>query len=241
MKIYPAIDIIDGACVRLVQGDYSQKTKFADDPLVVAKRWQNEGGEFIHIVDLDGAKSGSMPNLELICNIAKTLDVPIEVGGGIRTMEAAEKYLKNGVERVIIGTSALSNPDFVKTAVSKYGSRIAVGIDAKDGMVAVNGWEEVSSVSALSLATEMQDIGVKYIIYTDIATDGMLMGTNTAAMAEMVSAVPDVNIIASGGVSSLDDIAALKPTGVEGAIIGKALYTNRLTIADALSAANKIK
>ncbi len=237
MKIYPAIDIIDGACVRLVQGDYSQKTKFSDSPIDVAKRWQTEGGEFIHIVDLDGAKSGDMPNFELICSIAKALDVPIEVGGGIRNMEAAERYLENGVERIIIGTSALSNPDFVKTAVSKYGSRIAVGIDAKDGMVAVNGWEEVSQVSALSLAAKMQDIGVKYIIYTDIATDGMLMGTNTAAMAEMAAAVPDVNIIASGGVSSLADITALKPTGVEGAIIGKALYTNRLTVSDAVSAA----
>lgn len=240
MIIYPAIDIIDGACVRLVQGDYSQKTKFADNPLEVAQRWQREGGEFIHIVDLDGAKSGTMPNLELICNIAKALDVPIEVGGGIRTMDAAEKYLENGVERVIIGTSALNNPEFVKTAVSKYGGRIAVGIDAKDGMVAVNGWEEVSNISALSLANKMQDIGVEHIIYTDIATDGMLQGPNITAMAEMVATVPGIDIIASGGVSSVQDITALKPTGVGGAIIGKALYTDRLTVKDAICAANKI-
>lgn len=236
MRIYPAIDIIDGACVRLVQGDYSQKTKFADDPRKVAARWQSEGGEFIHIVDLDGARSGNMPNFELICNIAKSLSVPIEVGGGIRTLEAAEKYLNGGVERVIFGTSALSNPDVVARAVAKYGERIAVGIDAKDGFAAVCGWEKVSRTSAVELAASMAEIGVKYIIYTDIATDGMLKGPNLAAMREMTAAVPSVNIIASGGVSSAADIAALKETGVEGAIIGKALYTGSLTLADALAA-----
>lgn len=239
MRIYPAIDIIDGACVRLVQGDYSQKTKFAEDPCEVALRWQREGGEFVHIVDLDGAKSGEMPNLELICRIASTLDVPIEVGGGIRTMEAAERYLENGVERVIIGTSALSNPDFVKKAVEKYGDRIAVGIDAKDGMVAVNGWEEVSSVSALDLAKKMEELGVAYIIYTDIATDGMLKGPNKEAMAEMVQAVPKVNIIASGGVTTIEDVEALIETGVEGAIIGKALYTDKIDLAEAVEKARR--
>ena len=239
MRIYPAIDIIDGACVRLVQGDYSQKTKFAEDPCEVALRWQREGGEFVHIVDLDGAKSGEMPNLELICRIANTLDVPIEVGGGIRNMEAAERYLENGVERVIIGTSALSNPEFVKKAVEKYGDRIAVGIDAKDGMVAVNGWEEVSSVSALDLAKKMEELGVAYIIYTDIATDGMLKGPNKEAMAEMVQAVPKVNIIASGGVTTIEDVEALIETGVEGAIIGKALYTDKIDLAEAVEKARR--
>ncbi len=236
MRIYPAIDIIDGACVRLVQGDYSKKTKFADDPVDVALRWQSLGGEFIHIVDLDGAKSGTMPNFELITKMAKTLDVPIEVGGGIRDMDAVEKYLQNGVGRVIIGTSALSDPDFVKTAVSRYGSKIAVGIDAKDGMVAINGWEEVSHTSALELANKMADIGVEYIIYTDIATDGMLKGPNVTAMAEMVSGVK-TNIIASGGVTTIEDIKALGAVGVEGAIIGKALYTDRINLADAIEVA----
>lgn len=236
MRIYPAIDIIDGACVRLVQGDYSQKTKFADDPVDVALRWQSLGGEFIHIVDLDGAKSGTMPNFELITKMAKTLDVPIEVGGGIRNMDAVEKYLENGVGRVIIGTSALNDPDFVKAAVDRYGSKIAVGIDAKDGMVAVNGWEEVSHTSALELAKRMADIGVEYIIYTDIATDGMLNGPNVTAMAEMVSGVK-TNIIASGGVTTIEDIKALKAAGVEGAIIGKALYTDRINLADAIETA----
>ena len=238
MRIYPAIDIIDGACVRLVQGDYSQKTKFADNPIDVAKKWQAMGGEFIHIVDLDGAKSGAMPNFKLISEIASAIDVPIEVGGGIRTMEAVEKYLENGVERVIIGTSALSNPEFVKAAVEKYGDRIAVGIDAKDGMVAVNGWEEVSRTPALDLAAQMAEIGVAYIIYTDIATDGMLKGPNLEAMAEMVSKVK-TNIIASGGVTTIEDVDKLKRVGVEGAIIGKALYTDRINLSEAVDAAKK--
>lgn len=235
MRIYPAIDIIDGNCVRLVQGDYSQKTKFADDPREVAIGFTEQGGEFIHIVDLDGAKSGSTPNMELILDIAKSVDVPIEVGGGIRNMQTVEQYLENGVQRVIIGTAALEEDGFVEAAVKKYGDRIAVGIDAKDGMAAVSGWEKVSRVSALELAKKMEKIGVKYIIYTDIATDGMLKGPNVAAMKEMVKNVPEVNIIASGGVSCIDDIKALLKTGVEGAIVGKALYTDRLNLADAIS------
>ena len=236
MRIYPAIDIIDGACVRLVQGDYSQKTKFADDPCEIAVRWQNEGGEFIHIVDLDGARNGEMPNFDLIVKIADKLNIPIEVGGGVRNMECVEKYLDNGINRVIIGTSALSNPDFVKEAVAKYGERIVVGIDAKDGMVAVNGWEEVSTTSAIDLAKQMEKIGVKTIIYTDIATDGMLKGPNVKAMEEMTEAV-SIDVVASGGVSSVDDIKKLKGTGVEGAIVGKALYTDTLCLNDAINAA----
>lgn len=236
MRIYPAIDIIDGACVRLVQGDYSQKTKFADDPCEIAVRWQNEGGEFIHIVDLDGARNGEMPNFDLIVRIADKLNIPIEVGGGVRNMECVEKYLDNGINRVIIGTSALSNPDFVKEAVAKYGERIVVGIDAKDGMVAVNGWEEVSTTSAIDLAKQMEKIGVKTIIYTDIATDGMLKGPNVKAMEEMTEAV-SIDVVASGGVSSVDDIEKLKGTGVEGAIVGKALYTDTLCLNDAINAA----
>ncbi len=237
MRIYPAIDIIDGACVRLVQGDYSRKTKFNDSPLEVAKRWEALGGEFIHIVDLDGAKSGKMPNFELIKNIAQSLSVPIEVGGGIRDMDAIEKYLENGVARVILGTSALSKPELVKEAVLKYGDRIAVGIDAKDGMVAVNGWEEVSQTPAIEMAKEMEKIGVKYIIYTDIATDGMLSGPNLDAMQEMVNAV-SANIIASGGVTAIEDVEALKNVGVEGAIIGKALYMDRIDLSEAIRKGN---
>lgn len=237
MTIYPAIDIIDGACVRLVRGDYSQKTKFADDPREVAKKWESLGGEFIHIVDLDGARAGTMPNADLICGIAATVNVPIEVGGGIRDMNAVKRYLDNGVERVIVGTSALSDPEFLKRAIDIYGGRIAVGIDAKDGMVAVNGWEEVSGVSAIALAEKVCAMGAEHIIYTDIATDGMLSGPNTAAMAEMANAV-SAGIIASGGVTTVEDIKRLCKTGVKGAIIGKALYTDRISLPDAIAAAS---
>ena len=229
MTIYPAIDIIDGKCVRLVQGDYSQKTTFSDSPLDVAKKWRSMGGEFIHLVDLDGAKSGDTLNFELVTRIAKALDIPVEIGGGIRNMETVDKYLQNGVFRVIIGTAAVKNPEFVREAVEKYDDRIVVGIDAKDGMAAISGWEDVSEAPALELAKRMRDYGVKSIIYTDIATDGMLGGPNIEAMREMKNNV-DVEIIASGGVSSIDDVRKLKETGVEGAIIGKALYTGDIDL-----------
>lgn len=229
MRIYPAIDIIDGKCVRLVQGDYSKKTTFSDSPLDVAKKWRSMGGEFIHLVDLDGAKSGDTPNFELVTQIAKALDIPVEIGGGIRNMKTVDKYLQNGVFRVIIGTAAVRNPEFVREAVEKYDDRIVVGIDAKDGMAAISGWEDVSEAPALELAKQMQDYGVKSVIYTDIATDGMLGGPNIEAMREMKNNV-DIEIIASGGVSSIDDVRRLKETGVEGAIIGKALYTGGIDL-----------
>lgn len=233
MRIYPAIDIIGGKCVRLVKGDYSRKTTYAENPIDVAKKWESLGCEFIHVVDLDGAKSGDMPNFELISNIASSVSVPIEVGGGIRDMNCIDKYLGAGIERVILGTSALRCPELVNEAVEKYGSRIAVGIDAKDGMVAVSGWEDVSNVSALDFAKQMEQMGVKYIIYTDIATDGMLMGPNISAMKQMIDHV-NVDIIASGGVTSLDDVEKLAEIGAHGAIIGKALYTNNIDLKEAI-------
>ncbi|MCI5893656.1 MAG: 1-(5-phosphoribosyl)-5-[(5-phosphoribosylamino)methylideneamino]imidazole-4-carboxamide isomerase [Clostridiales bacterium] len=233
MRIYPAIDIIGGKCVRLVKGDYSQKTTYAENPVDVAKKWESLGCEFIHVVDLDGAKSGDMPNFELISNIASSVSVPIEVGGGIRDMNCIDKYLGAGIERVILGTSALRCPELVNEAVEKYGSRIAVGIDAKDGMVAVSGWEDVSNVSAIDFAKQMEQMGVKYIIYTDIATDGMLMGPNISAMKQMIDHV-NVDIIASGGVTSLDDVEKLAEIGAHGAIIGKALYTNNIDLKEAI-------
>ena len=233
MRLYPAIDIIDGKCVRLSQGDYSKQTTFAENPVEVAKMWQEQGGEFLHLVDLDGAKSGDMPNAELISRIAKELDIPVEIGGGIRNMEAIEKYLNSGVNRVILGTVAIRNPELVKEAVSRFGDKIVVGIDAKDSMVAVSGWEEVSEVSALDLAKQMESYGVKTIIYTDIATDGMLNGPNVEAMAEMV-AHTSMDVVASGGVTCLEDLKRLKETGVEGTIIGKALYTDHIKLAEAV-------
>lgn len=239
MRLYPAIDMIDGQCVRLVQGDYRKKTTFSEDPLAVALRWQEQGGEFIHLVDLDGAKAGDMPNFDIICRIAAELDIPIEVGGGIRDIHAVEKYLEHGVNRVILGTAAIKSPDFVKEAVKEYGKRIVVGIDAKDGMVAVSGWEEVSQVSALSLAKRMEQLGVCTIIYTDIATDGMLKGPNLSAMREMAEYVA-TDVVASGGVSSLKDLEQLGKTGVEGAIVGKALYTGHIQLSDAVSLCKSI-
>ncbi len=236
MTIYPAIDIIDGACVRLVRGDYSQKTKYADSPLEVALKWQEQGGKFLHIVDLDGAKSGNTPNFEIIKSIAKTLCIPIEIGGGVRDESTVKKYLDCGVRRVILGTSAVKNTEMVKELADTYGDRIVVGIDAKDGLVAVNGWEEVSSVSAVDFGIKVSQMGVKTIIYTDIATDGMLKGPNLKAMEEMAKAV-DADVVASGGVSSVEDVLNLKKTGVEGVIIGKALYTGKISIKDAISAA----
>ncbi len=240
MRLYPAIDMIDGQCVRLVRGDYNQKSTFSENPVEVALKWQDLGGEFIHLVDLDGARKGNMPNFETIVNIAKALDIPIEVGGGIRDMTAVEKYLDNGINRVIIGTSAIRNPEFVKEAVEKYGDRIVVGIDAKDGMVAVSGWEEVSDVSALKLAKQMEKIGVKTVIYTDIATDGMLSGPNVSAMKEMAE-YTTMDVVASGGVTSLEDLQELSKTGVEGAIIGKALYTGHIDLKEAIRLINTLK
>ena len=236
MTIYPAIDIINGECVRLVKGDYSQKTTFGKDPVAVAKEWESCGAEFIHVVDLDGARSGDMPNFELISDIARSVSCKVEVGGGMRNMDCVEKYLGAGVHRVIIGTSALRDPEFVREAVLKYGERIAVGIDAKDGKAAVSGWEDVSDIGALELAKRMEEIGVGTIIYTDIATDGMLGGPNLEAMREMAASV-NMDVVASGGVTTLRDVEALKTAGVQGAIIGKALYTGSIDLREAIKTA----
>ena len=224
MRIYPAIDIKDGNCVRLLQGRFSDVTIYGNDPAEVAKRWEAEGGEYIHVVDLDGALKGRGVNSEVIKKICSTVNVPVQTGGGIRTMEDVEYMLQCGIERVIIGTSAVRDKEFVKRAVEKYGKKIVIGIDAKDSMVAIEGWEEVSTFKAVDFAKEMEKIGVSTIVYTDIATDGTLKGPNIEAMKEMVENT-NLDVIASGGVGNADHIKALVPTGVEGAIVGRALYT----------------
>ena len=224
MRIYPAIDIKDGNCVRLLQGRFSDVTVYGNDPAEVAKRWEAEGGEYIHVVDLDGALKGRGVNSEVIKKICSTVNVPVQTGGGIRTMEDVEYMLQCGIERVIIGTSAVRDKEFVKRAVEKYGKKIVIGIDAKDSMVAIEGWEEVSTFKAVDFAKEMEKIGVSTIVYTDIATDGTLKGPNIEAMKEMVENT-NLDVIASGGVGNADHIKALVPTGVEGAIVGRALYT----------------
>lgn len=233
MRIYPAIDIKDGKCVRLTQGSFSDVTVYGDEPVEIAKKWEESGAEFLHTVDLDGAQKGSGINRKAIIKIAQTLKIPVQTGGGIRTIEDIRELIGGGVSRVILGTVAVKNPELVDMAVKEFGDKIAVGIDAKDGFVAISGWEEVSSVSALELAEQMCKKGVKTIIYTDIATDGMLSGPNVSAMKQMADSV-SADIIASGGVGSIDDILSLIPAGVEGVIVGKALYAGKVELKDAL-------
>lgn len=235
MRIYPAIDIKDGQCVRLFKGQFSNVTVYGSSPAEMAKKWEAQGGEFIHVVDLDGALKGHGVNAEKIKEICRNVNVPVQTGGGIRTMEDIEAKLSCGIERVIIGTKAVSDSEFVKRAVDKYGSRIVIGIDAKDGMVAIEGWEKTSDFTAVEFAKKMVSIGVQTIVYTDIATDGTLLGPNIQAMAEMSKAVK-ADIIASGGVGSLEHIKSLVPTGVEGVIVGKALYTNKVNLTEAIMA-----
>lgn len=236
MRIYPAIDIKDGQCVRLFKGRFDEVTVYGDSPADMAEKWEKLGGEFIHVVDLDGALKGHGVNAEKIKEICQRVSVPVQTGGGIRTMEDIESKLACGISRVIIGTKAVSDSDFIKNAVSKYGDKIVIGIDAKDGMVAIEGWEKTSDFTAVEFAKKMESLGVKTIVYTDIATDGTLAGPNVEAMREMASAV-SCDIIASGGVGSLDDILSLKDTGVEGVIVGKALYTGKVNLQDAVDKA----
>ena len=233
MRIYPAIDIKGGKCVRLFKGRFDDVTVYGDSPAEMAKKWEAQGGEFIHVVDLDGALKGHGVNAEKIKEICESVSVPVQTGGGIRTMADIEAKLECGISRVIIGTKAVSDSEFVKEAVAKYGDKIVIGIDAKDGMVAVEGWEKTSDFTAVEFAKKMVSLGVKTIVYTDIATDGTLAGSNVEAMREMADAV-DADIIASGGIGSLDDILSLKDTGVEGVIVGKALYTNRVDLKEAV-------
>lgn len=237
MIIFPAIDLRKGKCVRLVEGDPNRETIYGEDPLEMAKMWQEKGAEFLHLVDLDGAFSGLQENFKIIKEMVKLLDIPVEVGGGIRDMEKISSLLEAGVNRVILGTVAIKNPALVKEALQKFGSEsIVLGIDAKDGKVAVEGWGEVSSKDAVDLALEMKDLGIKRIIFTDISRDGTLKGPNLKAIENMTS-LSQMKIIASGGVSVLDDIKALKmleDKGVEGIIMGKALYAGSVKLEDAL-------
>ncbi|MCC8161543.1 MAG: 1-(5-phosphoribosyl)-5-[(5-phosphoribosylamino)methylideneamino]imidazole-4-carboxamide isomerase [Oscillospiraceae bacterium] len=235
MRIYPAIDIKDGKCVRLFKGRFSDVTVYGDSPAETAKKWEALGGEYIHVVDLDGALKGHGVNAAKIKEICESVNVPVQTGGGIRTMEDIEAKLGCGIARVIIGTKAVSDSEFVKRAVDKYGDKIVIGIDAKDGMVAVEGWEKTSDFTAVEFAKKMVSIGVQTIVYTDIATDGTLAGPNINAMAEMARSVK-ADIIASGGVGSLEHIKALVSTGVEGVIVGKALYANKVNLTEAIGA-----
>ena len=240
MIIFPAIDIRGGKCVRLIKGDFNQETVFSDRPEIMAKKWQDEGGKYLHLVDLDGALAGKSQNLATVEMILKTVDIPVELGGGIRTMENIETVLDMGVSRVILGSIAVKNPQLVKDACKKYGSeRIVVGIDAKDGIVAVDGWGVSGNVEAKELAKKMALGGVKHIIYTDISRDGTLSGVNAQATAE-IARYSGVKVVASGGVSSIEDIKLLKQyeaDGIEGVIVGKSIYTGSLSLPEALKIA----
>jgi len=233
MIILPAIDIKDGNCVRLFKGDYGTVEKVAEDPFVTAYSFYKAGAEYLHMVDLDGAKDARLTNRELFIQMAKTSPLKIELGGGIRTMQAVEDYLSNGIYRVILGSAAVKNPAFVKEAVSAYGERIAVGIDAKNGMVATEGWLDTSNVSYLELAKAMEAIGVKTIIYTDISKDGTLSGPNLQELSAINEAV-SCNIIASGGIHTIEDIKHLYERGLYGTICGKSLYKGTLDLKEAI-------
>lgn len=236
MIIFPAIDIRDGKCVRLFKGDFNQETVFSDKPEEMAKKWQAEGAEFLHLVDLDGALAGKSQNLATVKKIIAAVNIPVELGGGIRTMENIDEVLALGVKRVILGSVAVKNPDLVKEACAKYGERIVVGIDAKDGIVAVDGWGVSGNVDVITLAKEMAKAGVKTIIYTDISRDGTLAGVNVEATAKLARE-SGINIVASGGVKSTADIKALLPyekDGIEGVIVGKSIYMKTLDLAEAI-------
>ncbi len=239
MIIFPAIDIRGGKCVRLFKGDFQQETVFSDSPADMARKWQSQGAEYLHLVDLDGALAGSSKNLAAIEEILKVVDIPTELGGGIRSMEQIDQLLAMGITRVILGSVAVKNPDLVREACTKYGERIVVGIDAKDGIVAVEGWGESGNIGVIELAQKMKAAGVKTIIYTDISRDGTLSGVNVEATVKLAQE-SGVKIVASGGVKSLDDIKALKAhenDGIEGVIAGKSIYMGTLDLAEAIKIA----
>ena len=234
MQLYPAIDMKNGQCVRLRQGAFKDITIYSDAPERVAAHWQEKGASFLHLVDLDGALAGYSVNEEVIRRIADTVSIPIEIGGGIRSGEAVERMLGLGVRRVIIGTKAVEHPEFLRDMVRTFGEEaIVAGVDAKDGMVAVEGWEKVSSLTASDLCLTMKEFGVRHIVYTDISRDGMLSGPNVEATRKLTEET-GLDIIASGGVSCMEDLKCLHEAGIRGAVIGKALYENRIDLAEAV-------
>jgi len=237
MQIWPAIDLLGGKCVRLEQGDYQKETVFSDDPVAVARSFQQQGAKTLHLVDLDGAREGKPENLAVVESIVKAVDMECELGGGIRDQEAIEVLLEAGLHRLVLGTSALKSSEWFCEMAALFPGQLVLGIDARDGLVATDGWLETSSVAATDLAQQFREVPLAAIVYTDIATDGMLAGPNVAAMAQMQQHA-SVPVIASGGVTTVDDVKQLAASGLAGAIIGRALYAGTLTLPDALAAAN---
>ncbi len=236
MLIFPAIDLYDKKAVRLFKGDYNQMTVYSDNPLEVAKGFKAAGAEYIHMVDLEGAKDGTTPNFDVVASVAKESGLKVEIGGGIRNEETVKKYIDAGVMRVILGTAALNDRQFLESVCKKYGDKIAVGADLKDGQVAVKGWLETSNVSGMDFLSKMQVLGVKTVICTDISRDGAMRGTNRELYREL-SEKFSMDIVASGGVSTLDDIKALREMDLYGAIVGKAIYTGDIDLKEAIEVA----
>ncbi len=236
MIIFPAIDIIGGKAVRLYKGDYEQMTVYSDNPASVALKFKEAGATWVHLVDLEGAKNGDTPNLETVLKIKQQSGLCCEIGGGIRNMEVVDRYIEAGIDRVILGTAAVENPEFLKAAIEKYGEKIAVGIDIKDGFVAIKGWLEKSKFEAFEFCSMMENMGVKTLICTDISKDGAMQGTNHELYRELSERF-SLNITASGGVSTLDDVVRLKDQNLYGAIIGKAYYTCAIVLKTAVEVA----
>ncbi len=225
--------------MRLYQGDYAQETVFSDNPLEVAERWQSEGGQRLHIVDLDGAHSGNPANLAAISAITRSLTIPVQVGGGIRSIDTASGLFDAGAARVVVGTAAVSNPDLVEELCRRFGSdRVVVALDARDGLVAIRGWTETSEITAIELAARMAELGVVRVLYTDISRDGTLEEPNYSATAALVAQTDGLSVLSAGGVGAPEHVSKLAPTGAEAAIIGRALYTGDITISEAIIAAN---
>jgi phosphoribosylformimino-5-aminoimidazole carboxamide ribotide isomerase len=237
-EIIPAIDIRDGRCVRLYQGDYQQETVFSDDPVEMALEWQSRGAPRLHIVDLDGAAKGEVTNLDIITEIARAVLVPTQLGGGIRRIDTVEQLLKAGIERVILGTAAVEDPQLIEQACRRFRESVIVSIDARDGYLATRGWLRDTNLRAIELAKFMVGVGVRRFIYTDIGRDGTLTEPNFSATAELINSIKEP-VIAAGGISSINHLRMLKSLGAEGAIIGKALYTGDIDLKQALAAINQ--
>lgn len=236
MIIWPAIDIRGGKCVRLVQGDYQRERVYGHDPADMADRWVSEGARQLHVVDLDGARDGDTKNRDAIIKIVKQTKIPIQVGGGIRSEETIESYLAIGVQRIVVGTMALKNPTWFKQMCEKYPNRLVAGIDARDGLVATDGWLQTSQTPATDFAKDFSSVPLAGIVYTDISRDGMLKGPNVEAVREMIQCTK-IPVIASGGVTVADDVALLAKTGAAGCIVGRSLYEGKMTVAEAIAAA----
>ena len=237
MHLFPAIDLYEDKAVRLYKGDYAEMTVYSDNPAEIGRAFAAAGAKHIHIVDLEGAKNGTTPNLATVCRIKEESGLFCEIGGGVRNMEVVKAYMDAGIDRVILGTAAVEDPAFVQAAVDAYGEKIAVGVDLKDGFVAVKGWTEKSTLDAVTFCKQMQDMGVRTLIVTDISKDGAMQGTNHDLYHQLQAQFPALQLVASGGVSSLEDVKRLAATGLYGAIIGKAYYIGAIDLKEALEVA----